>query len=130
MIIRGPGSANSMSQYLRDRIASIGNIVLVTDAVISSLEGDGGALSAVSWRDKRTGAEIRRSVRHLFLFIGADPNTSRLADAGIAIDEKGFIRTGSEDGALRTPLETNVAGVYAIGDVRGGSTKRVAAAVG
>lgn len=130
LVIRGSNLAESMSQYLRDRIASISKIVVVTGAVISRLEGDGGVLNAVTWRDAHTGTEVRRPVRNLFLFIGAEPNTSWLADTGVTVDEKGFVMTGTEAGAQCAPLETSVAGVYAIGDVRSGSTKRVAAAVG
>jgi thioredoxin reductase (NADPH) len=83
-------------------------------------------LEAVRWRGP-AGEETRRPLRHLFLFIGADPNTDWLKGAGVALDPKGFVLTGS--GGSR-PLETSVRGVFAIGDVRAGSTKRVAAAVG
>ena len=75
------------------------------------------------WRNGQ--GETRRPIRHLFNFIGADPNTDWLAGSGIALDPKGFIVTGAEG---HGPLETSVAGVFAIGDVRAGSTKRVAAA--
>ena len=77
----------------------------------------------------RSGEETARPIRHLFLFIGADPNTDWLAQCGVALDDKGFVRTGA-DGGGRHPLETNRRGVFAIGDVRSGSVKRVAAAVG
>ena len=77
-----------------------------------------------------SGEEITRSIQHLFLFIGADPNTDWLAECGVALDDKGFIRTGVDNGGARHPLETNRDGVFAIGDVRSGSVKRVAAAVG
>jgi thioredoxin reductase (NADPH) len=79
----------------------------------------------VRWR--HNGAETRRPIRHVFNFIGADPNTDWLASSGIALDKKGFITTGVGG---RGPLETSEPGVFAIGDVRSGSTKRVAAAVG
>jgi thioredoxin reductase (NADPH) len=69
---------------------------------------------------------MRHAIRHLFLFIGAQPNTDWLSGSGIALDPKGFVTTG----AGGVPLETNRRGVYAIGDVRSGSVKRVAAAVG
>jgi thioredoxin reductase (NADPH) len=74
--------------------------------------------------------ETRQPLRHMFLFIGADPNTDWLAGSGIALDAKGFVLTGGADGAGRHALETSHRGVYAIGDVRSGSVKRVAAAVG
>jgi thioredoxin reductase (NADPH) len=86
-------------------------------------------LDAIRWRG-HSGEEMRRPVRHLFLFIGADPNTDWLSGSGVALDPKGFVLTGKEaDGASR-PLETSVPGVFAIGDVRSDSVKRVAAAVG
>ena len=77
-----------------------------------------------------SGEETRRPVRHLFLFIGADPNTDWLKDSRVTLDPKGFVLTGSETDGARWPLETSVRGVFAIGDVRSGSIKRVAAAVG
>jgi thioredoxin reductase (NADPH) len=73
---------------------------------------------------------MRRSIRHLFLFIGAEPNTSWLSGSDVALDGKGFVRTGAELQRGRRPLETSVEGVFAIGDARAGSIKRVAAAVG
>ena len=74
---------------------------------------------------------MRRPMRHLFLFIGADPNTGWLAGSSVALDEKGFVLTGADvAGDGRRPLETSRRGVFAIGDVRSGSVKRVAAAVG
>ena len=76
------------------------------------------------------GEEVRRPVRHLFLFIGADPNTDWLAGSGVALDPKGFVLTGAKASANRHLLETTCPGVFAIGDVRSGSVKRVAASVG
>ena len=84
---------------------------------------------AIQWRSG-AGEEERRSIRHLFLFIGAEPNTDWLAGSGVASDQKGFVLTGADAGANRHPLETSRAGVFAIGDVRSGSVKRVASAVG
>ena len=81
-----------------------------------------------TWR--RAGEEMRQRVRHLFLFIGAEPNTAWLLEGDVALDEKGFVRTGADTGRERLPLETSRAGVFAIGDVRCGSVKRVSAAVG
>jgi thioredoxin reductase (NADPH) len=86
-------------------------------------------LDAIRWRGQ-SGEEMRRPVRHLFLFIGADPNTDWLSGSGVALDPKGFVLTGNEAHGSRRPLETSVPGVFAIGDVRSGSVKRVAAAVG
>ncbi len=129
MLVRGEGLEASMSSYLIERISSLPNVELVTRAEVIGLEGEGERLRAVCWHDLRTGQETRREAGHLFLFIGADPNTDWLAGTGIALDPKGFIRTG-EDGGGTHPLETSLPGVFAIGDVRCGSVKRVAAAVG
>jgi thioredoxin reductase (NADPH) len=115
-----------MSRYLVDRIAGLANVEVLTQTRIVDLEGNGGVLEAVRWRGP-SGEETRRPLRHLFLFIGADPNTDWLKGSGLALDPKGFVLTGSESSR---PLETSVRGVFAIGDVRSGSTKRVAAAVG
>jgi thioredoxin reductase (NADPH) len=87
-------------------------------------------LEAIRWRTGKAGPEVRRPIRHLFLFIGAEPNTDWLKGSGIALDGKGFILTGAETGQQRRLLETSRPGVFAIGDVRSGSVKRVAAAVG
>jgi thioredoxin reductase (NADPH) len=84
----------------------------------------------VRWRLGTTGEEIRRPVSHLFLFIGAEPNTDWLSGSGIALDPKGFVLTGNDAGESRHLLETARRGVFAIGDVRAKSIKRVAAAVG
>ena len=85
------------------------------------------------WRNRRTGAEEQQAIAHLFLFTGADPAASWLAGCGMPLDEKGFIQTGAdlpqaERGAL--PLETGIEGIFAVGDVRCGSVKRVGAAIG
>lgn len=129
MLVRGPGLAESMSRYLVDRIAALPAIELHTETEIVELEGEQDVLKAVVWRDKKDGAVTRKPIGHLFLFIGADPNTGWLAGCAVAIDDKGFVLTGPPAGAGRT-LETSLPGLFAIGDVRSGSTKRVAAAVG
>jgi thioredoxin reductase (NADPH) len=130
MIIRRPDLAATMSRYLIDRIHSLANVEVVTDAVISGLEGHDGMIESVRWRPGGTGREVRRPIKHLFLFIGADPNTQWLSGSGIALDSKGFILTGEDAGGDRHALETSRRGVFAIGDVRANSVKRVAAAVG
>jgi thioredoxin reductase (NADPH) len=127
MLVRGPSLAASMSRYLIERIEGLRNVEVLTRTEVSGLDGADGVLEAVRWRGRDNGAETRRPIRHLFNFIGADPNTDWLAGTGIALDPKGFIVTGANG---RGPLETNLPGVFAIGDVRSGSTKRVAAAVG
>jgi thioredoxin reductase (NADPH) len=130
MIVRGPSLAASMSRYLIDRIESLGNVEVVTGAQISALEGEDGVLDAVRWRLTTTGEEVRRPIHHVFLFIGAEPNTEWLEGSGIVLDSKGFILAGEEAGGNRHALETSQRGVFAIGDVRSRSVKRVAAAVG
>ena len=119
-----------MSRYLVDRIASLPNVELLTQTEVTALEGKPGALAAIRWRHMPSGRETRRPIRHLFLFIGADPNTDWLSASDVVLDEKGFVRTGADLGNGHRPLETSRPGVFAIGDVRAGSTKRVAAAVG
>jgi thioredoxin reductase (NADPH) len=128
LVVRGASLEASMSRYLVDRIAALPNAEVLLETEISALEGRDGELEAVRWR--RGDEETRRPVRHLFLFIGAEPNTSWLSKDEVALDEKGFVRTGADAGDGRHPLETSRAGLYAIGDVRCGSVKRVAAAVG
>jgi thioredoxin reductase (NADPH) len=131
LVLRGPDLSASMSRYLIDRITGLPNVEILPHTAISGLEGSGGGLETVRLRDVRSGIETRRSVRHLFLFIGADPNTNWLAQSGVALDAKGFIRTGADLGRpAGAGLETSLPGVFAIGDVRSGSVKRVAAAVG
>jgi thioredoxin reductase (NADPH) len=130
MLVRGADLADSMSRYLVDRIAGLPNIEVLTHTNVTDLEGHDGVLEAVRWRRRGTENETRQPLRHMFLFIGADPNTGWLAGTGIALDAKGFVLTGAADSAHRHALETNRRGVYAIGDVRSGSVKRVAAAVG
>lgn len=120
----------TMSRYLVDRIKAQPNIEVVTGVEVTALQGDEGQLSAITWTDRASGEATTRPMGHLFLFIGAEPNTDWLAASGIALDSKGFVVTGPDAGEGRHPLETSRAGVYAIGDVRCGSTKRVAAAVG
>lgn len=120
----------TMSHYLVQRIAAQPNIEVVTQSEVSALEGSEGALKIVRWRNRASNQETKREINHLFLFIGADPNTDWLAQSGVALDEKGFVRTGAELGERRHALETSRAGVFAIGDVRAESVKRVAGAVG
>ena len=127
LIIRGPNLDASMSRYLIDRIAGIPNIEVMTQTVVAALEGQDGFLEAICCRSHRSGEEVKRAIRHLFLFIGAEPHTRWLTGSGVTLDDKGFVRTGAD---IKKPLETCLPGVFAIGDVRSGSIKRVAAAVG
>jgi thioredoxin reductase (NADPH) len=130
LLVRGASLASSMSRYLVDRISGLRNVEVLLETTVSALEGRGGVLEAVRWRHAPSGKEVRRQIRHLFLFIGADPNTAWLSGSGVALDEKGFVRTGTDLAPGRGAFETSEEGVFAIGDVRSGSTKRVAAAVG
>jgi thioredoxin reductase (NADPH) len=120
----------TMSAYLVERISGLSNVEVVTGVEISQIEGSEHALESVCWRERRGHAETRRPVRHLFLFIGAEPNTDWLAGSGLSLDPRSFILTGPEARAGCLPLETSRPGVFAVGDVRAGSVKRVAAAVG
>jgi thioredoxin reductase (NADPH) len=130
MLVRRPSLAETMSRYLVERIESLPNVEVVTGAQVSGLEGSKGVMEAVRWRVDGAGQDVRRPVRHLFLFIGAEPNTDWLAGSGIKLDAKRFVLTGADAGPLRHALETSRRGVFAIGDVRATSIKRVAAAVG
>jgi thioredoxin reductase (NADPH) len=129
VLVRAASLEASMSRYLIDRITGLPNVELIPHAEVVDLQGEAGALRTIAWRDVTSGAETREPIRHLFLFIGAEPNTDWLAGSGVALDGKGFIETGSGTGG-RHELETSLPGVFAIGDVRAGSVKRVAAAVG
>ena len=125
LVVRRPLEA-TMSRYLIDRISALPNVEIHVGTEIASLAGDRvSGLSGVTFRNRADGSERHCPMRHLFLFIGADPNTGWLQGC-VDTDDKGFIVTGKS--AL--PLETSQPGVFAIGDVRAGSTKRVAAAVG
>ena len=129
MLVRGPSLEASMSRYLIDRIAAQPNIQVLTSTRVTGLEGHAGTLEAIRWRGS-DGGETRQAIRHLFLFIGAEPNTDWLRQCEVALDDKGFVRTGTEIEPGWLPLQTSRRGVFAIGDARCGSAKRVAAAVG
>jgi thioredoxin reductase (NADPH) len=129
VIARRPLS-HTMSQYLIERIEGLPNVDLVMDAEVAELEGTDGELRSIRWRCRKTDAETSREVRHLFSFIGAEPNAGWLEGTGLKLDSRGFVLTGEDVGDDRYPLETSRRGVFAVGDVRSGSVKRVAAAVG
>jgi thioredoxin reductase (NADPH) len=141
MLVRGPSLAESMSQYLINRICAIDNIEVLTQTEIIALYGSREKqLERVRWRNNVTGEEAEKPIRHIFLFIGAEPATAWLRDSGVALDTKNFILTGSDvapdarrsnNGSGRPlSLETSVRNVFACGDVRSGSVKRVGAAIG
>jgi len=127
LLLRGEDLGASMSSYLVQRISATANVEVVTQATVTALEGEQGVLEAVRWRGADL-TEVRKPIRHLFLFIGADPNSAWLDGAGVALDCKGFVLTGREQG--RRILETSRSGVFSVGDIRSGSIKRVAAGVG
>jgi thioredoxin reductase (NADPH) len=127
LIVRGPGLEANMSRYLVERIAARPNVEILTETTVIGLEGQDGILEAIRCRCHRSGEEKKFAIRHLFIFIGADPNTEWLSRSGVMLDDKGFVCAGPN---IHRPLETSLPGVFAIGDVRSGSVKRVAAAVG
>jgi thioredoxin reductase (NADPH) len=128
LLVRRSELSATMSRYLVDRIESLSNVEVLTETEIARLEGEDGKLRAVTWRHDPSGKELRRPMRHLFLFIGAEPNTDWLGSR-VAVDGKGFVMTGGSVHRSRH-LESSCRGIFAIGDVRAGSVKRVAAAVG
>jgi thioredoxin reductase (NADPH) len=144
MLVRSGSLADTMSRYLIQRIAENPRIELHYSTEIVDLEGD-TRLEAVRWIDKTTGETSKRPICHVFIMAGASPRTEWLRGC-IALDDKGFILTGRDlDSLLGSPkvasstrsltraplmLETSLPGVFAVGDVRSGSVKRVASAVG
>jgi thioredoxin reductase (NADPH) len=130
LVVRGKSLEDTMSSYLVERIAAQPNIEVLTETEIVALEGAAGDLEAVRWRHRPTGQETTRPMRHVFLFIGAEPNTGWLARSGVRLDGKGFVCTDETYDGGRLPMETSHRGIFAVGDVRAGSVKRVAAAVG
>jgi thioredoxin reductase (NADPH) len=134
ILVRGPGLAQTMSRYLIARIEASPEITVETTTTVEALEGD-AHLDRICWRNGRTGVSTTRDIRHLFLMTGADPNTAWLGNC-LSLDSKRFIKTGTEIAAdwplSRAPflLETSLPGVFAVGDIRANSVKRVASAVG
>jgi thioredoxin reductase (NADPH) len=140
LLVRGPGLADTMSRYLIRRIENHPGIVVHAHTELATLQGS-GHLERVGWRETTTGALEMRDMRHVFVMAGAQPNTTWL-EGSVALDAQGFIKTGAElspedlvraSWPLARPpslLETSRPGVFAVGDVRCGNTKRVATAVG
>ena len=127
-IVRGPSLASSMSQYLISRIENSAHITLYPNSEIEQLEGL-GALERVAWVNRATGERTDKPIGSVFVMIGAEPNSGWLFGT-VKLDKKGFILTGGEDGFESTPYATSVPGMFAVGDVRSNSVKRVASAVG
>ncbi len=128
LMVRGKSLAATMSQYLLSRIEQSRRITVLTETEVVSLQGR-SHLEQVAWVNRGDGSETTRAIEDLFVMIGAQPNTSWLKGV-VALDEKGFVITGGPQGFDSTPYATNTAGVYAVGDVRTASVKRVASAVG
>jgi thioredoxin reductase (NADPH) len=133
MVIRGGGLGASMSRYLIERIEASANIELIFNAEVTGLEGSReGSLECVRWQSRLAPGESRFDASNLFLFVGADPATGWLEGCGVTVDRAGFAVTGAHNGGAvpASVLETSVPGVFAVGDVRSGSVKRVGGAIG
>jgi thioredoxin reductase (NADPH) len=134
MVIRGGGLGASMSRYLIERIEATPNIELVFNTEVVGLEGTDFTLGRVRYRSRLSGEEASFEIGNLFLFAGADPATGWLDGCGVTLDRAGFVVTGAQSdqnkGRLVPGLETSVPGVFAVGDVRSGSVKRVGGAIG
>jgi thioredoxin reductase (NADPH) len=136
MVIRGGGLGASMSRYLIERIEATPNIELLFNTEVVGLEGHGGdgSLQRVRLRSRLSAEDWTvDSIRNLFLFVGADPATNWLDGCGVMVDRAGFVLTGaqcSKGGGEASVLATSVPGVFAVGDVRSGSVKRVGGAIG
>jgi thioredoxin reductase (NADPH) len=139
MMVRAENLEHSMSRYLIERIHAIPNIKVMTQTEVVSLEGSPHAgLERVHWRNRVSGEMTTGDIRNLFLFVGADPATNWLDGCGVAVDKSGFVVTGAgaviEDSGLSSgsfsALESSIPGVFAVGDVRSGSVKRVGASIG
>jgi thioredoxin reductase (NADPH) len=138
LLARGRDLGESMSQYLVDRIRALPNVEVHVGTELTRLIGERNHdLQSVCWRERGRTTEECRPIRHVFCFIGAVPNTDWLRRCAVSVDDRGFVRTGEsarreKADARQRPLqfETSLRGVFAIGDVRAGSVKRVSAAVG
>jgi thioredoxin reductase (NADPH) len=135
MVIRGGGLGASMSRYLIERIEAAANIELVFNTEVAGLAGaQDASLERVRLRSRLSAEESDLDIRNLFLFVGADPATGWLDGCGVVVDRGGFVVTGAPskktEGQLVSMLETSVPGVFAVGDVRSGSVKRVGGAIG
>jgi len=142
LLVRSGDLGRGMSRYLADRLQRTGNVEVLLCTEVEELLGEGGRLEGVVARDNPSGKRRVLDARALFVFIGAEPYTGWL-EGTLALDGRGFVLTGRDldrsaldpevwAGILRDPflLETSLPGVFAAGDVRSGSVKRVASAVG
>lgn len=139
LVARGPRLSENMSQYLIDRICATSSIEVLTNTEVVALSGSPqGQCERVRWRNRSSGEETERPIRHVFLFIGAEPASGWL-NGCVSLDAQGFVQTGAGvpqamrsamSGAEPLSLQSSVPGVFAVGDVRSGSVKRVGAAIG
>jgi len=127
-LVRGPSFAETMSQYLISRIENSSHITVHTKSEIVELDGD-PSLERVTWANLNTGERTVRNTSTVFVMIGAEPNTGWLFGT-VRLDKKGFILTGGTDGFDKSPYATSMPGIYAVGDARANSVKRVASAAG
>jgi thioredoxin reductase (NADPH) len=136
VLVRGPSLAATMSRYLIDRIEATPNISLHPYTELVRLHGEPtSGLNGATWRDRQSGNLEDCPARNIFLFIGAVPETDWLEGCGVALDKHGFVLTGQEarggfPAKVAATLESSVPGVFAVGDVRAGSVKRVGGAIG
>ena len=127
-LVRGPSFAETMSQYLISRVENSSHITVHTKSEIVELDGD-PSLERVTWANLNTGERTVRNISTVFVMVGAEPNTGWLFGT-VRLDKKGFILTGGTDGFDKSPYATSMPGIYAVGDARANSVKRVASAVG
>jgi thioredoxin reductase (NADPH) len=136
MLVREKSLSENMSQYLIDRIKAADNIDVHTETELVELSGSAsGRLERICWRHNPTDHQVDKQISNLFIFIGVDPATAWLKNSGIDLDAKGFVLTGGNSSGRRNtngqlPLESNIARVFAVGDARSGSVKRVGGAIG
>ena len=127
-LVRGPSFAETMSQYLISRVENSSHITVHTKSEIVELDGE-PSLERVTWANLNTGERTVRNISTVFVMVGAEPNTGWLFGT-VRLDKKGFILTGGTDGFDKSPYATSMPGIYAVGDARANSVKRVASAVG
>jgi thioredoxin reductase (NADPH) len=128
VLVRGASLAASMSSYLSSRLEADPSITIEYGAEVSALHGT-DRLEALTIRDVKSGATRVVETRALFIMVGAAPNTEWLSGL-VKLDDKGFVITGAAAGSAASPFSTSLPGVFAVGDVRAGSVKRVASSVG
>jgi thioredoxin reductase (NADPH) len=130
LLVRGDALADRVPGELVARLEAAGNITVLRRTEVVALRGrEDGALDRVRWRHGPSGRDEERSIADLFLFAGAEPATGWLGGSGVGVDARGFVTTGSREDPTIPSLQTSIPGVYAVGDVRSGSAKRVGSAL-